>query len=206
MVDLAATSKLDDALALVERNRERSVRALSDLVRIPSLTGEEGAAQESVAATLRTIGAAVEVLEPDVERMFAAFPDVAQYPTHWQHDLILPYETLPTYGALKDSGLENVLNYRGRPNVVGRLSDGRVLIAEQPLEFGQGVSRRTFDGQQFKQRCLFRRRVEVELAGPRGLEQLPRRLPPQVRAGLWPQRPQGQNGLRRVARGQIRGQ
>ena len=131
MVATVPASRLDDALALVQRSRERSVRALADLVRIPSLTGEEGAAQESVAATLRAIGAGVEMHEPDVEGMFARFPDVAQYPTHWQHDLILPYETLPTYRALKASGLENVLNYRGRPNVVGRIAGtggGRSLI------------------------------------------------------------------------------
>ena len=123
--------RLHDALDLVQRNRSRSIEALADLVRIPSLTGEEGAAQESMAARLRAIGASVEMLEPDVERMFAKFPDVAQYPTHWQHDLILPYETLPTYRALEASGLECVLNYKGRPNVVGRIAGaggGRSLI------------------------------------------------------------------------------
>ena len=51
--------------------------------------------------------------------MFAAFPHIAQYPTHWQHDLILPYADLPTDEALNASGLEGVLNYKGRPNVVG---------------------------------------------------------------------------------------
>lgn len=131
MVDTVAASKLDRALALVDRDRERSVRVLADLVRIPSLTGEEGHAQDSVASMLRAAGAKVEMMEPDVERIFEAFPQVAQYPTHWQHDLILPYETLPTYRALKESGFENVLNYRGRPNVVGRIAGsggGRSLI------------------------------------------------------------------------------
>ena len=131
MVDTVTPSKLDGALALAQRSRERSVKALADLVRIPSLTGEEGAAQESVAAMLRAAGARVEMMEPDVERIFAAFPAVAQYPTHWRHDLILPYEVLPTYRALKESGLEKVLNYRGRPNVVGHLAGcggGRSLI------------------------------------------------------------------------------
>jgi acetylornithine deacetylase len=131
MTNVVETTKLDAALALASRNRERSVEALAELVRIPSLTGEEGEAQESVAARLRAIGAAVESVEPDVERMFAKFPEVAQYPTHWQHDLILAYEKLPTYEALKASGLEGVLNYRGRPNVVGRLAGsggGKSLI------------------------------------------------------------------------------
>jgi acetylornithine deacetylase len=131
MADTVAVSNLDGALALVERNRERSVRALAEVVRIPSLTGEEGAAQDRVAGMLRATGAGVEMMEPDVERIFEAFPQVAQYPTHWQHDLILPYEELPTYRALKESALENVLNYRGRPNVVGRIEGsggGRSLI------------------------------------------------------------------------------
>jgi acetylornithine deacetylase len=131
MADVTAASKRDAALSLAERNRSRSIEALAALVRIPSLTGEEGLAQESVAASLRAIGAEVEMVEPDVERMFAAFPQVAQYPTHWQHDLILSYEELPTYRALAASGLEGVLNYRGRPNVVGRIKGtggGRSLI------------------------------------------------------------------------------
>jgi acetylornithine deacetylase len=131
MTDLTSASRLEAALSLADRDRGRSVEALAALVRIPSLTGEEGPAQESVAAALRAIGASVEMLEPDVERMFAAFPQIAQYPTHWRHDLILPYESLPTYRALVESGLQGVLNYHGRPNVVGRIAGaggGRSLI------------------------------------------------------------------------------
>ncbi|MBM3522672.1 MAG: M20/M25/M40 family metallo-hydrolase [Alphaproteobacteria bacterium] len=63
--------------------------------------------------------------------MFERFPDIAQYPTHWQHDLILPYEELPTHEALRASGLETVLNYKDRPNVVGVIKGsgrGRSLI------------------------------------------------------------------------------
>jgi acetylornithine deacetylase len=122
---------LKDALDRAAGNRERSVAALAELVRIPSLTGEEGRAQQHMADALRRIGAEVTVAEPDVRAMFAAFPAVAQYPTHWQHDLILPYERLPTYEALTASGLENVLNYKDRPNVVGILKGtggGRSLI------------------------------------------------------------------------------
>ncbi|MBL8702048.1 MAG: M20/M25/M40 family metallo-hydrolase [Alphaproteobacteria bacterium] len=125
------SAALAAALDHAARNEQRSVDALGTLVRIPSLTGEEGAAQEHVASLLRAIGAEVTAAEPDVEAMFARFPDIAQYPTHWQHDLILPYEELPTAQALKDSGLENVLNYKGRPNVVGVVrgsGGGRSLI------------------------------------------------------------------------------
>jgi acetylornithine deacetylase len=131
MVDETVASKVEAALGHAERNRSRSVAALSELVRIPSLTGEEGEAQSWVAGTLRGMGAEVESREPDVGLIFERFPHVAQYPTHWQHDLILPYEELPTHEALVASGLENVLNYRGRPNVIGRFAGtggGRSLI------------------------------------------------------------------------------
>jgi len=121
----------DEALALASAGRDESVQALAQLVRTPSLTGEEGPAQRHMAALLRDLGAETLMLEPDVAALFARFPTVAQYPTHWQHDLILPYAELPTYDALKASGLESVLNYRDRPNVIGILrgsGGGRSLI------------------------------------------------------------------------------
>ena len=126
---------IDAALSLAEKNHDRSVRMLADFVRIRSLTGEEGDAQSFLAEVLRNTGADVRVEEPDIEALFERFPQIAQYPTHWEHDLILPYSELPTYAALKESGLEDVLNYRGRPNVVGIFKgsgngagDGRSLI------------------------------------------------------------------------------
>jgi acetylornithine deacetylase len=120
-----------EALALAAAGRAESVEALAALVRVPSLTGEEGQAQKHVAAKLKSLGAETSFLELDVAALFARFPTVAQYPTHWQHDLILPYAEFPTYEALKASGLENVLNYRDRPNVVGVFrgsGGGRSLI------------------------------------------------------------------------------
>lgn len=122
---------VSQALRLASASRQESIDRLSELVRIRSLTGEEGDAQAYMAERLRELGAEVHVTEPDVSLMFEAFPHIAQFPTHWQHDLILPYEDLPTYEALRDSGLESVLNYRGRPNVVGVFrgtGDGRSLI------------------------------------------------------------------------------
>lgn len=121
----------DQALALAAAGRDGSVAALAALVRVPSLTGEEGAAQAHVAGLLREIGADTVVAEPDVRALFKRFPEFAQYPTHWQHDLILPYAELPTYEALKASGLESVLHYKDRPNVVGTFrgtGGGRSLI------------------------------------------------------------------------------
>ena len=116
---------------LAAKGRSESVEQLTCLVRIPSLTGEEGEAQDWIAARLRDIGLDVLMQEPDVAALFSSFPEVAQYPTHWRHDLILPYEDLPSYEALQASGLESVLNYKGRSNVVGVLrgaGGGRSLI------------------------------------------------------------------------------
>src|SRR4051812_896746 len=126
-----------DALARARANESRSVAQLGDLIRIRSLTGEEEAGQKHIERLLRTLGAAVTVAEPDVAAMFRRFPNVAQYPTHWQHDLILPYEDLPTYEALQASGLQSVLNYDGRPNVVGRFrgtGGGRSLILNSHVD------------------------------------------------------------------------
>lgn len=122
---------LQAATALARHNSDYSIAALAELVRIPSMTGEEGAAQRHVARLLRDIGAEVSEVEPDIDALFQAFPEVAQYPTHWRHDLILPYAELPTLADLNASGLRNVLNYKDRPNVVGVVKGsggGRSLI------------------------------------------------------------------------------
>lgn len=125
------TSPRDAALALARSSRDESIAALAMLVRIPSLTGEEGKAQAHLAGLLKDLGAELFVAEPDVAKLFERFPEIAQYPTHWRHDLILPYAELPSYAALKESGLETVLNYKERPNVVGVLrgtGGGRSII------------------------------------------------------------------------------
>lgn len=125
------TGTADPALRLAEQSQERSVESLRALVRIPSLTGEEGEAQAHMARLLESLGAETKKLPLDIAALFERYPDVAQYPTHWQHDLILPYGDLPTHDALQKSGLEAVLNYRDRPNVVGIFrgtGNGRSLI------------------------------------------------------------------------------
>jgi acetylornithine deacetylase len=131
MMDEAAAIDELPALALARRDQARSIAALADLVRIRSLTGEEGPAQDHVASLLAAIGAEVTRFEPDIAALFQRFPHIAQYPTHWRHDLILPYDELPTHEALLASGLADVLSYRGRPNVVGVLrgsGGGRSLM------------------------------------------------------------------------------
>ena len=125
------TTPKELARSLARENHAESIAQLTALVRIPSLTGEEGEAQRHVAELLSGLGAVTESLEPDIKALFERFPHIAQYPTHWQHDLVLPYVDLPTFEALQASGLEEVLNYTGRPNVVATLQGtggGRSLI------------------------------------------------------------------------------
>ncbi len=122
---------------VVDSSRDAIVNHLSALVKIPSRTGEEGRAQECVAAHYRALGLAVDVWEPDVRELFEKYPDVAQYPSHWEHDLILPYDELPSYDALMASGKQDVLNYRDRPNVVGvwkGSGGGRSLVLNSHID------------------------------------------------------------------------
>ena len=100
---------------------ERSaIETLSKLVQTASLTGEEMPGQKAIAVMVAEAGAEVDWLDVETVELFKAYPDIAQYPTHWQHDLILPYENLPSYQALVDSGLDNVLTYDNRPNLIAR--------------------------------------------------------------------------------------
>lgn len=125
------------AVEVARENTQRSIERLVQLVRTPSPTGEEGSAQALIAKWLQELDADVVMAEPDVEAMFERYPHIAQYPTHWQHDLVLPYEQLPSYEALRASGLEDVLNYRGRPNVTGVLrgtGGGRSLVLNAHID------------------------------------------------------------------------
>jgi acetylornithine deacetylase len=118
-------------LSIIDGKRAASIDFLSQLIKIPSLTGEEGLAQSFLSDQASKLGMAVELSEPNLELTFQKYPESAQYPTHWQHDLILPYEELPSYDALVKSGKMDVLNYRGRPNLVATLKGsggGRSLL------------------------------------------------------------------------------
>ncbi len=121
----------------VEERRGEIVDLLAALIRIPSMTGTEGEAQAFVAKQYRDMKLDVEVWEPDVEELFKKFPGVAQYPSHWEHDLVLPYHDLPTYEDLLKSNMGDVLNYRNRPNVVGiwkGSGGGRSLILNAHID------------------------------------------------------------------------
>ena len=97
--------RLEDA---VDDRRDDLVALLQELVRTPSLTGEEGAVQEIVAARMRVDGLETDVWEPD---MASLAPYV---------DSITPVES-----------------YAGRPNVVGRWRGsvgGRSLILNAHID------------------------------------------------------------------------
>jgi acetylornithine deacetylase len=76
----------------IEQNRNTIVGFLQDLIRIPSVTGEEGAIQEFIAGRLKEMSLSVDVFEPDLAslRKHPAFVEVSR-------------------------------DYKGRPNVVGVL-------------------------------------------------------------------------------------
>ena len=115
----------------IEDKKSEYVELLRKVIQIPSLTGEEGEAQEYLAGYLKDLGLQVDIWEPDIEQLFKMFPDSAQYPSHWQHDLILPYDKFPTYEELIKTGKIDILNYKNRPNVVGTLKgrgNGKSLL------------------------------------------------------------------------------
>ena len=121
----------DKIIKKVEEKREEIVSLLRALIKIPSMTGVEGRAQELVAKQYKAMKLDVDIWEPNVEELFDKFPEVAQYPSHWEHDLILPYHDLPMYPDLIESKMVDVLNYKDRPNVVGTWrgsGGGRSLI------------------------------------------------------------------------------
>lgn len=121
------------ALEWIENHRGEILSGFKELVRIPSLTGEEGEAQEYMKKLFLDLGLEVKCWEPDCQELFSAFPEVAQYPTCWQPELDLPlkFEDVCTYQQLINSPYREQLTYRGRPNVVGVLKGtggGRSLI------------------------------------------------------------------------------
>lgn len=122
----------------VERNRATIVGFLQDLVRVPSVTGEEGPIQQLIAGRLGAMGLAVDVFEPSLEalRNHPAFVEV----THG-------YEGRPNVvGILKGVGGGRSLLFNGHVDVIpagaqeswrhgswsGDLADGRV--------YGRGAS------------------------------------------------------------------
>lgn len=117
----------------VDTHRDHLIAELKTILRIPSLTGYEGKAQEFMKAQYENLGMDVDVFEPDLKELFEKYPEIAQYPTSWEPelDLVIRTEDICTYNQWAESGYADKLNYVGRPNVVGILKGsggGRSLI------------------------------------------------------------------------------
>lgn len=97
-------------LASVDGLRDVLIETLQDIVRVPSLTGEEGAVQRVVARRMTELGLEVDVWEPDPV-------------------LMAPH--------LEAVGLPESGSWAGRPNVVGTLrgsGGGRSLILNSHID------------------------------------------------------------------------
>jgi acetylornithine deacetylase len=94
----------------IEKNRTAIVGFLQDLIRIPSVTGEEGPIQKFIAGRLKEMGLAVDVFEPDLAalRKHPAFVEVSR-----------GYEGRPNVvGILKGKGGGKSLLFNGHVDVI----------------------------------------------------------------------------------------
>lgn len=106
-IDLATRARI---AAAADAQRSRLVSLLQDVVRIPSVTGDEGAVQARIADEMRSMGLAVDVWEPDIDAM-------------------RPYE--------EAVGRPDAGSYAGRPVVVGTrrgAGGGRSLILNAHID------------------------------------------------------------------------
>jgi len=120
-------------LNMVDEKRDEIIESLKTLVKIKSRTGEEGEIQKVQSIIFKKMGLRVDVWEPDIKELFDKYPEIAQYPSCWQHELDLPlkFSDRCEYEQLVNSDYRDKLNYKGRPNVVGILKGtggGRSLI------------------------------------------------------------------------------
>lgn len=128
----------ENALNWIAREQERIVLFLQELIRIPSVTGEEGKIQKFISHKLGEMGLTVDTWEPDLEALkkHPAFVAVAR-----------GYAGRPNVvGTLKGSGGGRSLLFNGHVDVIpagapeswqhgpwsGDLADGRV--------YGRGAS------------------------------------------------------------------
>jgi len=124
-------------LEWIDKNRNAIVGFLQDLIRIPSVTGEEGPIQQFIAGRLKEMGLAVDVFEPDLSALrkhpaCGSFPRIRGRPN--------------VVGILKGKGGGKSLLFNGHVDVIpagapeswqhgswsGDLADGRI--------YGRGAS------------------------------------------------------------------
>lgn len=99
---------LERLRAAVDRRWDEQVAFLQEIVRIPSVTGNEEAVQRAIAARMSSLGFATDVWEPDVAALAPYAGDVGAF-----------------------------TSFSGRPNVVGTLEgggDGRSLILNAHID------------------------------------------------------------------------
>ncbi len=117
----------------IEEHKESCIAFLKDLIRIPSITGYEKNAQEFVRKKISEFGVETEFLEPDLQKMFKLFPEVAQVPSIGEEGLDMPLLTDDkfTYEQIMASPYDRLKSYKDRPNLIGRIKGtggGRSLI------------------------------------------------------------------------------
>lgn len=122
----------------IDKNKETIVGFLQDLIRVPSVTGDEGPIQELIARQLKEMDLEVDVFEPSLEalRQHPAFVEVSR-----------GYEGRPNVvGTLRGEGGGKSLLFNGHVDVIpagaqeswqhgswsGDIADGRV--------YGRGAS------------------------------------------------------------------
>ncbi|HEV2108838.1 MAG TPA: M20/M25/M40 family metallo-hydrolase, partial [Thermomicrobiales bacterium] len=67
--DTERDERVQEIVAAVEGRRDELIALIQELVRIPSLTGQEGQVQAAVAARMRGLGLETEVWEPDADAL-----------------------------------------------------------------------------------------------------------------------------------------
>jgi hypothetical protein len=135
-----------------------AIDALTDIVRIPSVTGDERAVQDRVAALLAEVGCRVERVEPD--------PAAARADPDWPGQE-MPRDRLPiVLGRMGRPGGRRIVLVGHEPDL-GELA-ARLIGARGNIEFKKGAV------------CL----IEVDGATPGGPGTLQWMLPPKALRAL----------------------
>ncbi len=126
-------SQLERIILYIENNKTEFINKLQNLVRCPSLTGEEKVGQVFIRNWMEELDLKIDEWEPDVKELFDKFGGMAQYPSSWKPELDLPlqFEDSATWKQLSESEYKDKLNYKNRPNLAGILSGsggGRSVI------------------------------------------------------------------------------
>lgn len=161
----------------IQQNQNSIVSFLQDIIRVPSVTGEEGPIQEMIAGRLQEMGLEVDVFEPSLEEL-------------QQHPGFVPvscgYEGRPNVvGILKGAGGGKSLLFNGHVDVIpvgaleswqhgswsGDIADGR-LYGRGASDMKSGLAAMTMavkaikeSGIQLKGDVILEYTVDEELSG-----------------------------------------